>query len=181
AAAAALLGELSVLAVALAGLAVALLVLCFAEASSYFDEPGGGYLYTREAFGEFVGFEVGWMTCLARISSVASLSAGFALATSFLWPGASEGWGRVLVITLLFVVLTWVNVVGVKEGARLAVALVIVKTLPLLVFIARGLFAIDGSLLTPIERPEPGALGEAALLLLFAYAGFENTPAAAGE
>src|SRR5690606_4458269 len=37
------------------------------------------------------------------------------------------------------------------------------------------------SLLTPIERPEPGALGEAALLLLFAYAGFENTPAAAGE
>ena len=74
--------------------AVALLVLCFAEASSYFDEPGGAYLYTREAFGGFVGFEVGWMTWLARIASVASLSAGFALATGYLWPAAAEGWTR---------------------------------------------------------------------------------------
>jgi len=36
-------------------LAVALLVLCFAAAASYFDEPGGAYVYTREAFGPFVG------------------------------------------------------------------------------------------------------------------------------
>ena len=41
AAAAALLGATSVWAVILAGYAVALLVLCFVEASSYFDEPGG--------------------------------------------------------------------------------------------------------------------------------------------
>nr|MDQ3389600.1 amino acid permease [Gemmatimonadota bacterium] len=91
AAAAVLLGVASVWAVVLAGLAVALLVLCFAEAASYFAEPGGGYLYTREAFGGFIGFEVGWMTWLARVASVASLSAGFALATSFLWPAAAEG------------------------------------------------------------------------------------------
>ena len=44
AAVAALLGAASVWAVVLAGLAVALLVLCFAEASSYFDQPGGAYL-----------------------------------------------------------------------------------------------------------------------------------------
>src|SRR5690606_39991863 len=53
AAAALLLGPLSIWAVLLAGIAVALLILCFAEASSYFDEPGGAYLYTREAFGDF--------------------------------------------------------------------------------------------------------------------------------
>jgi amino acid transporter len=62
AAAAGLLGATSIWAVVLAGVAVSLLVLCFAEASSYFDEPGGGYLYTREAFGRFIGFEVAWMT-----------------------------------------------------------------------------------------------------------------------
>ena len=83
AAAAALLGPASLWAVLVTGAAVALLVLCFAEASSYFDEPGGGYIYTREAFGEFVGFEVGWMTWLARIASVASLSNGFAQALEF--------------------------------------------------------------------------------------------------
>src|SRR3546814_1730036 len=60
AAAALLLGPASLWAVLLAGAAVALLVLCYAQAASYFDEPGGGYLYAREAFGSFIGFEVGW-------------------------------------------------------------------------------------------------------------------------
>ena len=125
AAAAALLGVSSLLGVVLAGLAVALLVLCFAEASSYFDEPGGAYLYTREAFGPFVGFEVGWMTWLARVASIASLSNGFALATGFLWPAATSGLPRALIIIGLIGILTWINVVGVKQGARTAVGLVI--------------------------------------------------------
>ncbi|RYZ17083.1 MAG: amino acid permease, partial [Myxococcaceae bacterium] len=47
AAAAANLGSASTGAVMLAGLAVLLLVLCFAEAASYFDKPGSAYLYTR--------------------------------------------------------------------------------------------------------------------------------------
>src|SRR5690625_2468420 len=105
AAAAALLGVMSIGAILLAGLAVSLLVLCFAEASSYFEETGGGYVYTREAFGDFIGFEVGWMTWVARVVSVASLSAGFAMAVSFFWPEANSGWERVLVITLLLAVL----------------------------------------------------------------------------
>lgn len=49
AAAAALVGGASLWATLAAGLAVALLALCFAEAASRFDEPGGGYLYAREA------------------------------------------------------------------------------------------------------------------------------------
>ncbi len=182
AAAAALLGATSLLAVILAGLAVALLVLCFAEASSYFDEPGGGYLYTREAFGRFIGFEVGWMTWLARVASVASLSNGFALATGFLWPAASaEFWARALVITVPLALLTWINVVGVKAGARTAVGLVIAKMLPLAIFVVVGLFFMNWDQVFAFETPRPGVLGETALLLLFAYAGFENTPAAAGE
>ena len=66
AAAAVLLGGASIGAVLLAGLAVLLLVLCFAEAASYFDEPGSAYLYARSAFGDLAGFQVGWMTWLAR-------------------------------------------------------------------------------------------------------------------
>lgn len=181
AAAAALLGATSIWAVVLAGLAVLLLVLCFAEASSHFDQPGGGYLYTREAFGRFVGFEVGWMTWLARVASVASLSNGLALATAFLWPNAAYGAGRALVITLPLVALTWINVLGVKQGARAAVVLTVGKTLPLVFFIVAGIFVVDWSRVAAFETPRAGVLGEAALLLLFAYAGFENLPAAAGE
>jgi APA family basic amino acid/polyamine antiporter len=181
AATAAALGPSSTLAVILAGMAVALLVLCFAEASSYFDEPGGAYVYTREAFGRFVGFEVGWMTWLARVASIASLSNGFALALAYLWPAAAEGFPRILVITALIGALTWINVVGVKEGASTAVALAIAKIAPLVLFVLVGLFFVDWSVVTTLEAPRPGTLGETALLLLFAYAGFENAPAAAGE
>lgn len=181
AAAALLLGPASVWAVLLAGFAVLLLVLCFAEAASHFDEPGSGYLYTREAFGRFVGFEVGWMTWLARVASVASLSNGFAQALTFIWPGANDGVTKFFVIGIPLAILTWINIIGVKHGARVAVGFTIAKLLPLVVLILAGVFAIDWSLLQPKAGLEWGNLGEAALLLLFAYAGFENTAAAAGE
>src|SRR5688500_9830376 len=150
AAAAALLGAASVWAVLLAGFAVLLLVLCFAEAASYFDEPGSGYLYTREAFGAFIGFEVGWMTWLARIASVASLSNGFALALGYLWPAASAGTGRIGVIAGSIALLTWINVVGVKSGARTAVAFTIAQIVPLLVFVVAGVFAVDWGRVFPV-------------------------------
>lgn len=181
AAAALLLGPASVWAVLLAGFAVLLLVLCFAEAASHFDQPGSGYLYTREAFGKFIGFEVGWMTWLARVASVASLANGFAQALTFIWPGANDGIVKVLVIGVSLAILTWINIVGVKHGARVAVGFTIAKLLPLVVLILAGIFAIDWNLLAPKPGLEWGNLGEAALLLLFAYAGFENTAAAAGE
>lgn len=181
AAAAFLLGPASVWAVLLAGFAVLLLVLCFAEAASHFDEPGSGYLYTREAFGDFLGFEVGWMTWLARVASVASLSNGFAQALTFLWPAAGVGLTRAAVITAPLLLFTGINVVGVKHGARVAVGLTIAKVLPLLFFVGVGVFAIDWSLVFPVPTPAREGLGQAALLLLFAYAGFENTAAAAGE
>ena len=181
AAAAALLGPLSVWAVLLAGLAVLLIVLCFAEAASHFDRPGSGYLYTRAAFGDFIGFEVGWMTVLARVTSVAALSNGFAQALAFLWPTAAAGAPRMIVISALILGFVWINVLGVKYGARAAVALSIAKILPLVFLAAVGIFAIDPSRLVPAGSPTPQALGQAALLLLFAYAGFENTAAAAGE
>ena len=181
AAAAALLGGASVWAIVLAGLAAALLVLCFAEASSYFDQPGGAYLYTREAFGRFVGFEVGWMTWLSRVAAMASFAEGFVQATTFLWPAAAGHWARAAIVCGLILPLAGINVRGVRAGAHIAVVLVIAKMLPLAFFIAVGVWFVDRSHLAILEAPRGAALGQAALLLLFAYGGFENTPAAAGE
>ena len=182
AAAAMVLGAASVGAVVLAGFAVLLLVLCFAEAASHFDRPGGAYLYTRHAFGELAGFEVGWMTWIARVSSVASLSVGFAQALTYFWPAVQTGWGRGLAITVPLLALTLINVIGVKSGVRTAVFLSISKTVPLLIFIAAGVFAFSPAVFAEAGRaPRSGTWGEAALLLLFAYAGFENTAAPAGE
>ncbi|MCW0425891.1 APC family permease [Xanthomonas sacchari] len=184
AATAALLGPLSLWAVLLAGVAVALLVLCYAQAASYFDEPGGSYLYAREAFGRFAGFEIGWMIWLTRISSAAALSNGLADAVVRFWPAAAGGGARLGIVIGSLGLLTAINVIGVKSAARTGVALVIGKLVPLLLFVAIGVFYVDWSWAFSGKTPDPhdvGNLGEAALLLLFAYAGFENIPAAAGE
>ncbi|MET7143939.1 APC family permease [Xanthomonas sp. PPL139] len=184
AATAALLGPLSLWAVLLAGVAVALLVLCYAQAASYFDEPGGSYLYAREAFGRFAGFEIGWMIWLTRISSAAALSNGLADAVVRFWPAAAGGGARLGIVVGSLGLLTAINVIGVKSAARTGVALVIGKLVPLLLFVAIGVFYVDWSWAFSGRTPDPrdvGNLGEAALLLLFAYAGFENIPAAAGE
>lgn len=181
AAAAAILGSTSVWAVILAGFAVALLVLCFAEASSYFDQPGGAYLYTREAFGRFAGFEVGWMTWLARVATLASLANGMVQATAYFSRALANGWPRATIIIALILPLAWINVSGVKAGARTAVGLVIAKMVPLVFFVLVGIWFVDGSRLVVHHLPERASLGRAALLLLFAYGGFENTSAAAGE
>ena len=127
-AAAQLLGAASIWAILAAGVAVLLLVLCFAEAGSLFDGPGGAYVYTRAAFGEFVGFEVGWMTWIARIASIAGLSVFFARAVGYLWDGANHGPGQALTIVLPLLALTWINVLGIKSGARTAVVLALGKT-----------------------------------------------------
>jgi amino acid transporter len=64
----------------------------------------------------------------------------------------------------------------------MAVFLAITKTLPLLVFISVGIFYVSRSLATSVvPKPGAGGLGDAVLLLLYAYAGFENTAAPAGE
>jgi len=181
AAAAALAGSASLWGVALAGLAVLLIVLCFAEAASRFDEPGGAYVYAREAWGDLAGFEVGWMTFLTRVATLASLSAGFAQALSWAWPAAASGWGRAAAIAVPLLVLTAINVRGVKEGARASAFLLVAKLVPLAIFIGAGLFAVRWERVAAPARVDPAGLGEVALLLLFAYAGFENTAAPAGE
>lgn len=185
AAAAVLLGPMSLWAVLLAGLAVALLVLCYAQAASYFDQPGGSYLYAREAFGRFAGFEIGWMIWLTRISSAAALGNGLADAVAPLWPAAGQsGLARTLVIVASLGGLTAINVIGVKSAARTGVALAIGKLVPLALFVGIGLFYVNWGAAFSGGTPalhDAGNLGQAALLLLFAYAGFENIPAAAGE
>ena len=180
-AAAQLLGPASVWAILAAGFGVLLLVLCFAEAGSLFDEAGGAIVYTRAAFGEFAGFEVGWMSWIARIASIAGLSVFFARAVGYLWPAAKSGLGQQVTIIVPLLALTWINVRGIKQGALTAVVLAWGKVLPLVVFVLVGLFWVDWGRVFPVPMPERANFMKAALLVLFAYGGFENTAAPAGE
>jgi amino acid transporter len=121
------------------------------------------------------------MTWIARVTSEASIAAGFRQALTGVWPAASEGVAGAMAIALPLVALTAINIAGVKHGARTAAILVVGKLLPLAWLILAGLPAVQWNRLLPVEMPAMSDLGSAALLLLFAYAGFENTSAPAGE
>src|SRR3982074_3926073 len=71
---AARLGRLSPIAYFVAFAGVAIIAACLAEVASYFQEAGGPYLYAREAFGRFVGIQIGWLTWLSRISACAGVA-----------------------------------------------------------------------------------------------------------
>ena len=61
-----LVGRASLIAVPVAGVAIAIIVACYAEVASQFAQTGGTYLYSRAAFGRFAGIQVGWFNLLSR-------------------------------------------------------------------------------------------------------------------
>lgn len=178
---AAVIGGWSPIAVGAMGLASLCVALCLAELGSRFDGTGGLYLYARAAFGEFVGFEVGWMQWFARASSQASIMAGTAVALGYYWPSLTSGWPRALVVTTIAVTLAWINVRGIRQSAWVVNVLTIAKLLPLAVFIALGVERVDPVRLTSLP---PLTIREAmagALLLIFVYGGYEVVTVPAGE
>jgi amino acid permease len=92
-----LTGVWSVLAYLVCAALVTLITLCFAEVGSRFSESGGPYLHARVAFGPFIGFQVGWLLWLARVTASAALCNLLLGYLSFFWPAAAFGWTRALV------------------------------------------------------------------------------------
>jgi amino acid transporter len=178
-----LLGPFSLWAPLLFAIPVFILVLCFAEAASHFDQPGGAFIYARSAFGSFIAFETGWMNWLARVTSLASLTNGFVLALRPLNPALTEGWPRAALIIGTIVILAAIHFVGIRSGAGSIYALTIGKILPLVGFTVVALaFWKTNPLPGSFALPGAGTnWGEAALFMLFAYAGFENVGVPAGE
>lgn len=177
-----LLGPFSLWIPLLAVVPVFILVLCFAEAASHFTEPGGAYLYAKTAFGDFIGFETGWMNWLARVTSLASLSNGFVLTLARHYPELGEGGPRAAVIISTLAILAGIHLLGVRYGAASIYIFTAGKLIPLTIFIVVALFAwkhnpIPGSFAISEEMD----LRQAWLFVLFAYAGFENLGVPAGE
>src|SRR6266849_4437907 len=178
-----LLGAFSLWAPLIFALPVFILALCFAEAASYFSEPGGAYLYARTAFGDFIGFETGWMNWLARVTSLASLSNGFVVSLARFYPPLGSGVLRWSLIIGSLLILGIIHFVGVKYGAVSIYVFTFGKVVPLVGFIIIALILFR-------HNPVPESLhlpgrgtdwGGAALFMLFAYAGFENLGVPSGE
>jgi amino acid transporter len=176
-----LIGSYSLIAFVACALVVTLIILCFAEVSSRFKETGGPYLYAREAFGPTVAFEIGWLMWLARVTAFAANCNLLVSYLGYFWPAATGALWRAAIITLVVTVLATINVFGVREAAFVSNCFTIGKLIPMLIFIAVGLFFLNPQAYALGAPPTTAAFSQSVLLLIYAFTGFEMATIPAGE
>ena len=177
----ALLGPYALLAYLACAALVLLVVLCFAEVGSRFERTGGPYRYAHATFGPVVGFQVGWLVWLTRVTAFAALCNLLLEYLAYFWPAATTTAWRAVLTTVVVTVIAAVNVRGVRPAALVTNAFTIGKLVPLALFVAVGLFFVEPVRLQPAAVPSTGDFSAAMLLLVFAFTGFETATVPAGE
>src|SRR5438093_872533 len=200
--------------------------LCYGELAAAMPAAGGQYVYLREAFGPLWGFLYGWTTLLViQTATIAAVAIAFAKFTGVLIPWfSSSTWlwqiGRFgpyrlwfgelgpytvgpntqnLLAILSIIVLTWVNLRGIRTGALVQNVLTLTKTGALVGVIVLGVaFATETALTANFGRfwepaqPGTGAggtdwvglltvIGVAMVGSLFAADAWNNVTFVAGE
>lgn len=160
------------------------IALCFAEAASLFTRNGGPYLYAKHALGDFWAFEVGVLKWIVTVIAWAAMAVGFATALGAAVPALSGDFAKDVISFILIVGLTIVNIFGVNVSKFVNNLITISKLVPLALFIAIGIFFINGANFTPVFPQDiyvDGSFAQAAVLLFFAYTGFEVIAIAAED
>lgn len=163
------------------GFAMLLMVLPLAAVAGRFDISGGPVAYVGTAFGPFAGFQAGWLFTLAKLTALAANSNVFASYFVGIFPSLNAAVATPIVITLLIGALVAANVVGVKQSIRLLGAVSVAKVVPLLLLVLAGLWMFGDQLPAPGPLPALSRVEASALILLYAFVGFENVLIPAGE
>ena len=172
----------------IAGGAIALAgALSYAELGSVFPRVGGQYAYLRDALHPLAGFLYGW-ALLAVIETGAIAAVAIAFATYTLRLVGQSDLSPIPLAIAALVVLSLINVLGVKPGSRVLNVLVVLKVGALAVLIAFGLFAPSAAgwftgakSATTAEMSGAVAFGAALVPILFAYGGWQNANYVAEE
>jgi APA family basic amino acid/polyamine antiporter len=175
------LGNAAWLSYVVCALALAFIVICFAEAGSRVSLTGGVYAYVEVALGPFAGLLTGvllWAGLTATFAAVVSFLADAvgALAPSLAGPGARAG-----TVLLVLGVMTALNVRGVRLADRFNALATLVKLLPLLVLLVGGLVAVDSANLAWTGLPPLSQVAQTSAVLIFAFLGIETALVPSGE
>jgi APA family basic amino acid/polyamine antiporter len=179
--------------------------VAFAELGSMFPDSGGQYIYLREAYGDLVAFLYGWMLfAVANGGTIAALSVASAAYMGNIVPAISQtrivfsvagvAFSRAHLVGLaLIVILTWVNVVGLRWGALLQNVSTWTKFAAMAIFVVLG-FAIGKGHWSNFTAHAPGglsmglspgqlisALGVGLIAVFWAYDGWVYITWVAGE
>jgi len=175
-----MVGAASPIAVLAAGAVIFIVVLCFAEVGSRFVDAGGPYLYTRDAFGPAIGFQVGWLHVWIRLFSCAAILNVFVTYLGVLLPVAATGAGRTVTMTTVMAVVTGLNISGIRQASWTVNVFTIAKLLPLVLLIVLGTINFRQDVITTQTVSSSNWI-DALILLVFAYGGFESAVTCASE
>jgi basic amino acid/polyamine antiporter, APA family len=130
-----------------------LAALSYGELAAAMPRAGGQYVFLREAFGPLFGFLYGWTLFLViQTGTIAAVVVAFAKFFGIFFPWVSAS--RILipfpfgyhlssqhtVAILVVVLLTWVNIRGLRQGATVQNIFTVAKVGGLLLLVLMGLF-----------------------------------------
>jgi amino acid transporter len=163
------------------GLAMAPVVICFAEGGSRVPTSGGAYGTVETAFGPGAGFVTGILLILSAVLASGGVAAAFADMTIGSLPALAGPVGRTALVLLILGALTILNLTSVKTAARTIGSATAFKLIPLLLFVALGVVFLHHTAPASTAPGQPGGFGRAVILALFAFCGMETPLGASGE
>jgi amino acid transporter len=163
----------------LIALGALVVIVPFSRSVAAFPESGGPATYGR-VFGRLAGFELGWIYYASRAAAFAA-NANVLIAYLGRWlPALEEGAARACTLALLCAGLAVANIVGVERAMRLLAGFTLLKALPLAVAAVAALL-LFGPIPAPGAAPPLSEFETGALLVFYAFVGFENLVVPAGE
>ena len=176
------LGAFAVFGYIFCGIMLAAIMLCYAEIGSRVTCSGGSYAYVEAAFGDFTGYVINWLYFFGwGLLGSAALMNIIADSLAILFPIFSNPLIRGIFFFVLLGLMVLINVRGAKQGIGMVKLITIIKLLPLLAIIIFGFSKVQASNLHWEHLPSIKTFGDTALILFFAFAGFETSLCVGGE
>jgi APA family basic amino acid/polyamine antiporter len=187
-----------VLSFVLSGVTCALAALCYAEFSAMIPVAGSAYTFSYATLGEFLAWLTGWnlileygVACVAvaigwsgyfnKLLKLAGLELPYWATNPPQWAGGPEGSIANFPAAIIVLLVTTILVIGIKESARAAGLIVLLKLAVVLFFIAVGAPAVNSDNWTPFMPNGFEGVRAAAAIIFFAYIGFDAVSTAAEE
>lgn len=157
--------------------------LSYAELATAYPQEGGDYVYLSRAYGKWAGFLFGWaQLAIVRPGDIAVMAFVFATYARAIYDplaGTAFPYGQQLYAVAATVILTVINVLGVREGKWTQNLLTTVKCLGLL-------FIVGAAFLSQPQPPSPAPAGGlpyslALIFVLFTYGGWNEMAYVAAE
>ncbi len=161
-------GPSIVFSIIIAGVVASFTAFSFAELGSAIPKEGGAYQYAFELISPSAGFVIGCMWLFAQIVAGAAISLGFASYFVDIFPMLPLK----AVAVAVALVLTGVNLAGIKQSARVNNVLVILKIAILGLFIGIGIFQIHPQNFSQFSPNGFFGILQGAGFIFFAYLGF---------